>query len=146
MHTTQYPLVVIVFKAIKAVIVLVLLFTHSMNTRALSQDTLKVVGHLGGWMGYGIVQGNYAFIGLGNNFAVLDVSTPVIQQQASVFLPPGNEISTMDIGGRYAFLNYAGDTLHVFDISNPLSPISVALYTPALLTAGTEIESEGNRL
>jgi len=91
-------------------------------------EHIELVGHLGGTAQSVAVQGNYAYVGFGSEFTVLDISTPAAVQRVGWLVAAG-EVRGISIEGDYAYIAYSGDQaatgLQVIDLSNPSTPISV---------------------
>jgi hypothetical protein len=74
------------------------------------------------------VQGYYAYIGVGNQLVVLDVSNPLnptLIGQTDI-LP--DSVGDVAITGNYAFVANEHGGLRVIDVSNPANPIEVGFY------------------
>ena len=114
------------------VTIFVLLVRFAPTTSAVG-GTLSVenVGHLGGWVNTAAVQGNYAYLGQGQTVTVVDASTSLPTQAASLGFPgePGIVLPNGDI----TYVAYAfGDLVNVVeqvDISNPLNPTRTSSST-----------------
>ncbi len=85
----------------------------------------------------GFVQGNYAYVGFGNAFVVLDVSNPASPARAGAWALPG-PVTDVCLIGSTAYVSHAsnydpsGAYLHggmrIIDISNPAKPAEVSYY------------------
>ncbi len=91
-------------------------------------EHIELVGHLGGMAQSVATQGNYAYVGFGSEFAVLDISNPAAVQRVGWLVAAG-EVRGISLDGNYAYIAYSGDQaatgLQVIDLSNPSTPISV---------------------
>ena len=94
---------------------------------------VRLVDILGGYMGGVTVQGNYAYIGVGYRFIILDVSDPAqpaVVGQSGLLLDSVRDIVA---AGSYAYVAAAGAGLYIFNISNPAAPAWVGVCdTPGL--------------
>ncbi|WP_347246299.1 hypothetical protein [Thermogutta sp.] len=75
------------------------------------------------------VRGNYAYVGGPAGAGILDISNPAAPRL--VGWARGSDIVGIAVSGNYAYLADYGWGIRVVDISNPISPTEVALYTPA---------------
>ncbi len=89
--------------------------------------SLEVVGRLGGSMIAVLVRGNTAYVGVGPEFTVLDVSDRTRPQAVGRLLLPDRVVG-MDVVGTYAYVAARSAGLRVIDISNPTAPREVGMY------------------
>jgi hypothetical protein len=82
---------------------------------ATAVTALRLVDHVGGSARAVAVQGNHAYAGFGNEFAIVDVTDPVQPRRVSQLLLPA-DITRITLGGYYAFVA-AQETLWVIDIN-----------------------------
>ena len=85
-------------------------------------EHIELVGRLGGMAQSVAIQGNYAYVGFGSEFAVLDISNPAAVQRVSWLVSAG-EVKDISIEGDYAYIAYGGNQdatgLQVIDIHDP---------------------------
>jgi hypothetical protein len=87
------------------------------------------------------VEGNYAFIGNGSTFQVLDISDLTNPYSVGEINLP-ERIKAIATQGEYVFVANGNSGLHIIDISNPSSPVELANYdTPGF---ATDVIVEGN--
>ncbi len=108
----------------------------SLPAAALAQgEHVELIGRLGGMAQSVAIQGNYAYVGFGSEFAVLDISNPA-QIVRIAWLPAPGEVEDITILADIAYIaywagdyhSYAGRTgLEVIDIQNPAAPVSIAV-------------------
>lgn len=100
-----------------------------------SEENIELVGHLGGIAQAIEVAGNYAYAGIGPEFAVLDISDPAHVQRVGWLVAEG-EVMDIAIQGGYAYLayrnvDYPGSVgavgLQVVDIRRPALPAPLAV-------------------
>lgn len=96
---------------------------------SLAMWNLEVVGQIGGGQGRAVhVEGNYAYLCLGRNFVILDVSNSASPTQVGrVFV--AEEALGLDVEGNLAFVA-AGGRLHIIDVAHPATPRVRAVYVP----------------
>ena len=91
-------------------------------------EHIDLIGHLGGTAQSVTIQGNYAFVGFGSEFAVLEISNPAAVQRVSWLVSAG-EVKDISIEGDYAYIAYGGNQdatgLQVIDIHDPTSLASL---------------------
>lgn len=93
-----------------------------------SNENVGLLGHLGGTANTIEVQGQYAYVGFGPEFAVLDVSDPAHIQRVGWLLAKAS-ISDISLNGNYAYVAYGGGAagLQVVDIHVPTTPILLTI-------------------
>ena len=90
--------------------------------------SFKVVGQTGGATQAVAVQGSYAYVGVGMQVAVLDVSSPSAPRRVGASDPLGGDVLDIAIAGSLAYVAAGGAGLFVIDISNPAAPGIVGAY------------------
>lgn len=125
-----------------AIFITVLIMCQGISTRSLlsspdsTEDTLaegpifqfQHLDQIGGWSHALDVQGNYAYVGMGNRLVVVDVSqqsTPQVVGKTP--LPPFGGIVDMKASDGYVYLTTA-TTLIVVNVHNPALPTVVGRY------------------
>ena len=97
------------------------------STQSTDEVNIMLEGHLGGLIEACAVSGNYAFIGKGQDFVVLDISNPASPSVLGKLITSGfvNDISVL---GNYAHIVNNNGQLVIVDISNPADPTLVGHY------------------
>ena len=94
-----------------------------------SNENVGLLGHLGGTANTIEVQGQYAYVGFGPEFAVLDVSDPANIRRIGWLVAEG-EVQDLAVDGDYAYIAYGGlvspTGLQTINISDPTQPTVVA--------------------
>ncbi len=106
-------------------LVLLLLLLPLAGTTPAAQpqpDTLRVAGHLGGWVGCAAIDGGFAVVGRGGAVSVMDISGPLAVQLGWLPLPSDHEARLTAIQGTLACVISTADSLYVIDIADPTSP------------------------
>ncbi len=91
---------------------------------------MELVGHLSGQIRAVDIVGNYAYIGQGPDFLILDIgnsSSPVLVSKITT----EDNISELKVSGNYAYLADGKNGLLIFDISNHSSPVLKGNYDNA---------------
>lgn len=113
--------------------------------------SVELVSHLGGPAAAVVVRGNYAYVGMGPELAIMDISNPAQPTRVgyTVLLSPPTDIA---LAGNYAYVATQWAGLRIIDISNASAPTEVSSYalgtniyassvtitgTVAYVTAGT---------
>lgn len=109
-----------------------LLVTVTGVSRA-EDSNMSFVGHIGGGISDVAVSGNYAYVGEGQDFVVLDITDAANPKGVGKISMPGL-VTDIDISGNYAYITrgintiYGVNGLTVVDISNPLAIKTVGSY------------------
>jgi hypothetical protein len=99
---------------------------------------ITLVSSVGG-RGYAVaVQGNYAYLGEGRDFVVLNVSAPSSPSQLGRVTLPGI-LKSIAILGQYAYVADQEGGLQVVDITNPSAPAIRGFYPSTGYTEGITI-------
>ncbi len=85
---------------------------------------MDVIGHIGGPGLSVLVQGDYAYIALASELAVVDVSDPQRPQRVGFILIPARQLAAE---GDYLYVG-GQNGLYVVDVSQPQKPIVVATF------------------
>ncbi len=88
----------------------------------------EAVGQLGGYAYSAAWQNSYAYVGIGPQLVVLDVSdpaSPVVIGRSSV---QSDSIRDLFISGNYAYLALGSGGMRILDISNPANVRDVGLF------------------
>ncbi len=90
-------------------------------------DNMSFVGHIGGSISDVAVVGNYAYVGEGQDFVVLDITDVNNPIEVGKIATPAllNDIS---ISGDYAYITEKSSMV-IVDISNPSLPINIGSYS-----------------
>ncbi|WP_321420610.1 PGF-pre-PGF domain-containing protein [uncultured Methanomethylovorans sp.] len=108
--------------------VMILLFVMATAGVGLAENTsVGLVSQFSGEISNVVIADNYAYLGQGQDFVVLDVSNVAnpseVGRVASL-----SEINDVVISGNYAYIANGDSGLAIFDISTPSSPIFVGSY------------------
>jgi hypothetical protein len=97
-------------------------------------QTIELIGHIGGFTSAVFVRGHYAYVGIGPELAVLDISDPTHPRRVGYAVLPGI-VRDVYVAGDYAFVadGYLADEgfiggLRVVNVSDPSAPYQVASY------------------
>jgi hypothetical protein len=112
-------------------------------------ENVELLGHLGGSANTIEVQGQYAYVGFGPEFTVLDVSDPANIQRVGWVVAEG-EVRDLSVAGDYAYIAYGGMVsptgLQVINIGDPSQPAVVATLelassggSPYITVSGTSL-------
>jgi hypothetical protein len=112
------------------------------NPRSAPQAAgLERVGQLGGAVRAVAAQGNYAYVGMGQRLAVLDISSPTTPWMVGQTGDVG-QVTAVAVAGNYAYAVRGDDLLWVIDVSDPSAPAAVGSYdfpsTPKLHDVATD--------
>jgi hypothetical protein len=102
---------------------------------------VSVQGHLGSFPKSVTVRGNYAYIGVGSEFAIVDVSNPTSPVRVGYVLIPGN-VGDIEINGTYAYVSSWDAGLRIIDISNPAEPTEVGFWGVELDFRGLTVKNQ----
>jgi len=108
-------------------------------TDAIQDQRIDLVGQIGGSTKAVIVQGDYAYLGVGPRIVVLDITDPTNPTYAGQSPVLSGTISAIDVAGNYIYVIYSGN-LHVLDISDPSQPVEVAAYNTPGRARGIRVD------
>jgi hypothetical protein len=94
-------------------------------------ENVELVGHIGGATVAVFVQGNYAYVGMGPELAVLDISDPTHPVRVGYVVLSDMELSTVHdiyVAGNYAYVAADSAGLRVVDVSRSTAPVEVGYY------------------
>lgn len=91
--------------------------------------SLTVVGQTGGATQAVAVQGSYAYVGVGMQLVVLDVSNPSAPRPVGVSNSLGGDVMDIAVAGSLAYVAAGGAGLSIVDITNPATPSLVGTYS-----------------
>lgn len=99
----------------------------------IASSSLNQVGQLGGAAQGIAVQGNYAYLGVGPNLWVIDVSNPAQPTLVGQSAQLRGAIQGVAINGAYVYATYIygrSGGIAIVDVSNPQSPTVVGILDP----------------
>jgi hypothetical protein len=96
------------------IVLLFLLLTAGISAAA----NVDIVSRFGGLVNAVDIEGNYAYIGEGQNFVVLDTSDPFNPLEMGR-VTTSSTINRVTIAGSYAYLTSYSTGLFIVDISDP---------------------------
>jgi hypothetical protein len=88
----------------------------------------QVVGQIGGPTSAVAVQGNYAYVGVGLQLVVLDVTNPVTPSEVGATAPFPYFVEDIAASGTMGYVAAGGAGLRVVDISDPANPIELGAW------------------
>jgi len=97
------------------------------------------VGQIGGGTYAVAVQGQYAYIGVGPRFVILDISESAVGE--GMILLPG-VVMDVALAGEYAYVAAGGGGLRVVDVSDPTAPCEVNHYETPGSASGVALVGE----
>lgn len=114
--------------------------------QAAATPELELVGHIGNSPKHVVVQGNYAYVGEYNAFAVLDLSNRAQPERVGSLTLFSNwifhdEIKQIAVQGSYAYVAINSSGLSIIDISNPARPVQVGVFDPDNDVVGVAVVS-----
>ncbi len=109
-------------------------------------ENIEFVGHLGGKISSVFVQDNYAYVGVGPELIIMDISdlsNPVIIGRC--YLPMKYHIHYNDIfvANNYAYV-LSGDKMLIVDVSDPASPIKVGMHNALTVHSDRSVYVSGD--
>ena len=120
-------------KIIKQIICSSIFFVFLMmitGTAIAGNVNLELVGHFGGKVNDVEVAGDYAYLGLGQNLVILNISdTGNLLEVGNVLTP--SMVTDISVVGNYAYVADRNNGLVIVDVSNPASPTLVGSYNTA---------------
>lgn len=131
-------------KLIRPVLFGIVLFFILMVGGIGSADEVNVdfVSHIGGTISDVAVAGDYAYIGQGQDFVVLDISDKSNPVEVGKLTTP-SIISYVTVSGNYAYaINTNG--LNIVNITNPSSPIITGSYSPSYYSVASSVAVSGD--
>lgn len=90
-------------------------------------QNMHLLGQIGGAVNAVAVQGNYAYLGVGPNLLVLDVSLPSNPLKVSSVLLDG-VVKDIAVSGTRAYVAADDRGLYILDISAPAGPALIGVY------------------
>lgn len=97
--------------------------------QAITAETseIRVVGQLGGDTNAVLVQGNYAYIGVGPRLVILNIANPADPIVVGQGDPLPDMVEGIALSGNYAYVaKFSG--LHILDVADPSAPVEVGSY------------------
>ncbi len=88
---------------------------------------MELVGHFGGTTDAVDVAGNYAYVGQGQDFLILDITNPSSPVLVSKIMTEGF-VRDIKVSRNYAYVADDDNGLVIVDISNPSSPTLKGSY------------------
>jgi hypothetical protein len=104
-----------------------------MATRqAAAQDapTVELASRVGGLPFDVAVQGNFAYVGVGPDLVILDVSDPGFPVSVGQSGSTPGIITSVAVAGNYAYIikQYRASSLHILNVANATAPVEVGFY------------------
>lgn len=92
-------------------------------------SNVEFVAQIGGPIGPGAVQGNYAYVGVGTHVLILNISDP---SQPTVVGQTGmmpDLVSHVTVSGTHAYVADGNNGIYIFDVSDPAHPSQTGVFT-----------------
>ena len=102
-------------------------------------QNMELVGQLGGEFKSVDVQGNYAYVGEGASFVVLDVTNPTAPVERGRIALPSFAESIAVVGGK-AYVAAGSAGLYVLDVSIPSSPAILGFFDTVEYASGVAVD------
>jgi len=113
-------------------------FTISAGVGAADEVNVTLEGHIGGAVCAVAVSGDYAYIGMGQDFAVFDITNPAAPLELSK-LRTADFVDDITVSGNYAYVADRSNGLVIVDISNPTAPTLADSYVTAGYATGVAV-------
>jgi hypothetical protein len=94
-------------------------------------QNVELVGQLGGSTWSVVVQGNYAYIGMGPRLIIMNIADPTSPTVAGKTPPFPDVINSMVVAGNYVYVADAEGGLRIVNVSNPAAPFEAGYYDTA---------------
>lgn len=99
---------------------------------------LALLGHSGGDMRAIALEGSYAYVAIGSELAILDITDPLNPNRVGYVTLPAVDwklmkVTDIQVAGDYAYVGVEDSGLHIIDISDPASPAEVGFYEEAYI-------------
>ena len=104
-------------------------YVHPVDQAIDNSWNVDFIGQIGGITYAVAVQGNYAYIGVGQRLVILDISdpsSPVEVGRTDIF--PDALISDIAVSGDYAYVADGESGLRIVNVANPAAPFEVGFY------------------
>jgi len=88
---------------------------------------VEILGHIGGSVNAVSVQGNYAFVGMGPELAVLDVTIPGDPRRVG-YLVLEDMVADVYVANGYAYVTLGASGMDIVDVSNLARPVVAGFY------------------
>jgi len=98
------------------------------NTNSYISEGLELIGHFGGSVESVFTNNSYAYVGVGSELAILDISNPSSPQRIGYYVLP-DKARDIFVDGNYAYVATGESGLRIIDISNSSNPFEVGYYT-----------------
>lgn len=98
------------------------------NTNPYISEGLVLIGHFGGSVESIFTNNLYAYVGIGSEIAILDISNPSNPQRIGYYVLP-DKAKDIIVDGNYAYVATGKSGLRIINISNSAYPFEVGYYT-----------------
>ena len=106
----------------------------SLASDPFQNDTIELVGHIGGKIREVEVVGNYAYVAQGASLSILDVSDKQSPSRVG-YIVFGDDVFDVEVQGSYAYVANGNEGLRVVDVSDTSLPIEVGSWVSSTLYA-----------
>ncbi|MBI5952267.1 MAG: hypothetical protein HY865_11465 [Chloroflexi bacterium] len=89
---------------------------------------LELVGHIGGSVQSVFTTGSYAYVSIGPEIAVLDISNPSHPKRVGYIVLP-DKATDIYVEDHYAYAAVGKRGIRIIDVSNPAAPFEVGAYS-----------------
>lgn len=107
--------------------------------RAQTPDTMHIAGHVGGWTGTAVIDGDLAWVNHAGVLVSLDLTTPTPTQRGFLTFPGGERLTALTRAGAHAFVALRPDSLCLVDIVDPTHPTLRSVLAIPGLTRSAQI-------
>ena len=113
----------------------------SAGVGAADEVNVTFESHFGGATFAVAVSGNYAYIGQGQDFVVLDINNPAALSELSRLVTAG-VIRDITVSGDYAYVADYSNGLVIVDVSNKAAPVLAGSYDTAVYARGVAVSGD----
>ncbi|MCD6563254.1 MAG: hypothetical protein J7K23_04975, partial [Thermoproteales archaeon] len=92
-----------------------------------TSTTIRLMGQVGGSLSSVVVQGIYAYVGVGMRLIILDISNPVIPREVGVSVPLNGLVKDIKVVDSIAYV-VSSEGLWIFNVSDPTYPTKIGFY------------------
>ncbi|KAF5411984.1 MAG: hypothetical protein C5S47_02505 [Candidatus Methanogasteraceae archaeon] len=128
-------------RMLMVVLITSVLCMTSRGVGAADDVDVTLEGYLGGAVHACAVSGNYTYMGQGQDFVVLDVSSPTSPVELGRVMTSGI-VCGVAVSGDYAYVVDCWDGLVIVDISNKAAPVLAGSYDTAGHAHGVAVSGD----
>ena len=105
---------------------------------------LSLLGQLGGSIKAVATQGQYAYVGVSNRLAVVDMTQPATPTLTGLTAPMSDYVQSVAVSGTHAYVAAGNAGLRVIDVSNPFAPVQVGFYDTSTYVQANSVAIAGD--